>query len=197
MVKCVMVLLYWLKCGKSWNLAKIHKYCRRHFVCLWSAKQIKWKKERKLDTWLKWILPLSFFFFKYCFSACFFVFRLVLARNHVQMAGLAKHPPIQRIAAMFIWFRRELNDADLQETQRTGRFSVPVCCQWVCIGHCLLINCLPRICSSSRGRSAQGIPQCSCQYRLLLEWLNGCRHCTSERTSFVGMLEGRKHRLGT
>lgn len=122
-----------------------------------------------------------------------FCFILVLAGNHAQMTGLAKHPPIQRIAAMFVWFRRELDDADLQETQWTGRFSMSLCCQWVCTGHCLLISCLPHICSSSRGRSAPGIQQCSCQCHLLLEWLSGCRHCISEHTSFVSMLEGRKH----
>lgn len=44
--------------------------------------------------------------------------RLVLAlvRNQVQMARFAKHLPIQRIAAMLIWFRRELDDTDLQKT---------------------------------------------------------------------------------
>lgn len=40
----------------------------------------------------------------------------MLARNHAQVTGLAKHPPIQRIAAMFVGFRRELDDAALQET---------------------------------------------------------------------------------
>lgn len=48
------------------------------------------------------------------FVSCF---ALVLARNHAQMTSLAKHPSIQRIAAMFVWFRRELDDAALQETQ--------------------------------------------------------------------------------
>lgn len=44
-------------------------------------------------------------------------FLLELARNQTEMTGLAKHPPVQRIAAMFIWFRRKLDDTDLQETQ--------------------------------------------------------------------------------
>lgn len=169
-----------------------------HFVWLWSAKQIKWKKNRKLekfDIWLKWILPLLFK--KSSVFLLVFCFILVLASNHAQMTGLAKHPPIQRIAAMFVWFRRELDDADLQETQWTGRFSVCLCCQWVCTGHCLLMSCLPHICSSSRGRSAPGIQQCSCQCHLLLEWLSGCRHYISEHISFVSVLEGRKHMWGT
>lgn len=45
---------------------------------------------------------------------------LVLARRSAEMTGLAKHPPIQRIAAMFVWFRRELDDTALQETQEQG-----------------------------------------------------------------------------
>lgn len=51
----------------------------------------------------------------------FFVcFVLVLARNEAQMTGLAEHLPIQRVAAMFVWFRRELDDTDLQDTQDQG-----------------------------------------------------------------------------
>lgn len=38
---------------------------------------------------------------------------LVLARNQGQVASFAQHPPIQRIAAMVIWFRGELDDTDL------------------------------------------------------------------------------------
>lgn len=53
-----------------------------------------------------------------------FCFVLVLARNQAQVTGLAKHPPIQRVAAMFIWFRRELDDTDLQETRGTAGLSV-------------------------------------------------------------------------
>lgn len=37
----------------------------------------------------------------------------MLGRDQVQMAGFAKQPTIQRIATVVIWFRRELDDADL------------------------------------------------------------------------------------
>lgn len=53
-------------------------------------------------------------FFLFVWVVCFL---LELARNQTEMTGLAKHPPVQRIAAMFIWFRRKLDDTDLQETQ--------------------------------------------------------------------------------
>lgn len=59
---------------------------------------------------------------KRCFFSCFFgvvCFLLVLARNQTEMTGLAKQPPIQRMAATFIWFWRELDDTDLQERQLT------------------------------------------------------------------------------
>lgn len=41
---------------------------------------------------------------------------LVLTRNHAQVARLAEHLPVQRIAAVLIWFWRELDIADLQRT---------------------------------------------------------------------------------
>ncbi len=45
---------------------------------------------------------------------------LVLARNQVQVARFAKHLPVQRIAAVLIWFRRELDEADLQTVRKTN-----------------------------------------------------------------------------
>ena len=44
---------------------------------------------------------------------------LVLARDQAQMARFAKHLPIQRIAAVLIWFRRELDGTDLQKISKT------------------------------------------------------------------------------
>lgn len=44
---------------------------------------------------------------------------LVLAGDQAQMARFAKHLPVQRIAAVLIWFRRELDDADLQTIWKT------------------------------------------------------------------------------
>lgn len=38
---------------------------------------------------------------------------LVLTRNQVQMARFTKHLAVQRITAVLIWLRRELDDADL------------------------------------------------------------------------------------
>ena len=45
---------------------------------------------------------------------------LVLARNQAQMARFAKHLPIQRIAAVLIWFRRKLDGTDLQKISKTS-----------------------------------------------------------------------------
>lgn len=96
---------------------------------------------------------------------------LVLDRDLAQMTRFAKHLPIQRIASMLVWFRRELDDTDLQTIRKTdgdwGR------CVSSYLSMCPVQNLhsehVPHICNSSHGRSVPDIQQCSCQYHLLLE----------------------------
>lgn len=67
---------------------------------------------------------------------------LVLTRNQVQVARFAEHPPIQRIAAVLVWFRGELDDTDLQTTWETVEMLVVIhVCLWVCILVSVSIQC--------------------------------------------------------
>lgn len=67
---------------------------------------------------------------------------LVLARNQAQMARFAKHLPIQRIAAVLIWFRRELDDTDLQTKLKTDWLVVIKVCLCACILVSVSIRCI-------------------------------------------------------
>lgn len=64
-------------------------------------------------------------------------------------------------------------------------------CQCVQTGQWLLTEHLPHICSSLHDRTVPGTQHYNCQYRLLLEWLAGCRHCILEHIFFTNVLEER------